>query len=238
MQKVSMEERGAMMSTAYGASGSFSAGGPFKLRTKPFIISIARNAVAHNKELEPSDVDFKVIAGGNVIVVGSESYDQTPHRTSFPGYEKESKIIVPRQEAFDLIASGLSKKAQQLEIEYKQKCLIAKRWSRISLVAAFSTIVTTIVTSVIIINYIYNATNVFIALLLMLITIFGIIILFFSFRRARLSSKRINECDDILLEIDKLCMIMKHVPTLKINDESKQLLEEIIIAETLTLSSN
>ena len=223
------------MITGYGASGSLEANGLLKPGDKSLISSIARSAVAHNKVLEPSDVDFRVVAGGNVVVVESEPYDQT-FRTSSSRHKKENGIVVPRKEAYDLIAAALNKKAQQLEPEYEQNYLKAKRWSRISLIAAFLTVTMTITTGIIFIYFIIFEIYNFTILVLIITNIFFAIILFLCLLKARLSTKRTNNHEDILLEIDKLYRIMQYVPTLKIKDEFKQLIEEIIIAEMLTLS--
>jgi hypothetical protein len=110
-----------MVTNSYRITGS--------LEMDALISNVARNAVANDRVVEAAEIDFKVDASGNVVLIGLEDQAQALWQTGkLTCLDQEQPIIVPRQEAFERIASATWKKVEQLKLIYEQMHRFANYW--------------------------------------------------------------------------------------------------------------
>ncbi|QBD78537.1 hypothetical protein EPA93_22085 [Ktedonosporobacter rubrisoli] len=202
------------------------------------ISSIARHAVVYDKVVEASDVHFKVEAGGNVVVVEPEKREQTARRA--PGKlashtKQERRIVVPRQVAYERIVEATREKIEQLEKLAVQSSTGARRWSQACLLITVIAAVNITITVLAILLPGFAARSLLLMLVITSLLCLGLVCLFFW--RARVKGMQTDFYYSNLQLIEKFYKIQKASVELDLDETTRSLLQEIIIARALGLTN-
>lgn len=205
-------------------------------QAETIIHDIARHAIAYDKVLEATDVDFRVDERGNVVVVEPESQMLLGQSEKAGGFGEDKLIIVPRQEAYERITYAAHKKGEQLRGVYDLAQKQAGCWSRCAWIAAMVATVGSLLTvfATVVLNISQEGHCVWL-LLLMGINIGNMIIMACSLWRARYNSRQASLYLDNFLEIGSFCEVLNMVSELPVDSVTRRRFQEIIIAQSLGL---
>ena len=207
------------------------------LQTGTIIHSIARHAVAHDKVLEATDVAFRVDARGNVVMVEPEGQTSLHQEEEMAHVEQQKHIVVPRQEAYERIVHAAHKKVEQLRSLYELTQGQASRWSRFSWIAVIITTLGILLAALTAVFLDVPQRHISGLTLLMGMNIGNMVIVGYLLWRAQQYSKQANIYLDSFLEIENFYEVINIVSELSVDDTTRGLLQEIIIAQSLGLHS-
>jgi len=201
------------------------------------ISSVARNAVVYDKIFEVDDVDFRVEAGGNVVVIEAGSHTASIRRANESACtEKENLIVVPREVAFERIADATQEKVDQLRKIYEKMCTRDKRWFYISGVAVVLACLSIALTGMAAASIALSSTlYVPVLLSLIIVSFVSIGIVGYTCRWAQIVSGQAKEYLDHFLQVEKFNETVKIVAELAVDETVRGALQEIIIAKSLGL---
>jgi hypothetical protein len=204
------------------------------LPTKTIIHSLARYAVAHDKVLETTDVAFRVDGRGNVLMVEPEKL--TTHHQDTP-LHREKCIVVPRQEAYERIVYATRKKMEQMRHLYEGVQKRAGSWTKISLIVVCIALLAIVLTVVAAVSLDILQKQNFWLFLFLLINMGNVMIVGYSLWQARKYSKQANIYLESYLEIENFYATISSAAQLPLDDKTRELLQEIFIAQSLGVPS-
>jgi hypothetical protein len=198
------------------------------LQAKTIIHSLARYAVAHDKVLETTDVAFRVDGRGNVLMVEPERF-ATRHQ--------EQCIVVPRQEAYERIVYATRKKMEQMRYLCEGVQKRARFWKKFSGIVVCIALLIVLLTAIaaVILNMLQE--QVFWFLLLFVINVGVLLIIGCLLWLTRQYSRRAHAYLESFLEIENFYETINAASQLPLGDKTRELLQEIFIAQSLGVDS-
>lgn len=205
------------------------------LQTKTIIHSLARYAVAHDKVLEATDVAFRVDGRGNVLMVEPEKL--AARHQEAPFNQEEQCIVVPRQEAYERIMYATRKKKEQMRYLCERMQKRSRSWTKASLAVVCLSLLVILLTvlAAVILNVLQGRT--FWPVLLVAINVSNLTIVGAVFWQARRYSKRATTYLESFLAIESFYETINAASQLPLSDKTRELFQEIFIAQSLGVDS-
>lgn len=194
-------------------------------RTEPpesIVCAVVKSAVAGQIVDDTGAASLKVEYGGNVQVI------------DFKNGAPNEKLVLPRKEAFELLARGTLKEIEQADRLYHKLLVEAKQWFIRSITVTVTLLVLLLCIVMGLALYIMPERYALVAInVTMAFALISAIIIFLCFRHLRSVHKRVELCCEQLAALQHIYTSIQFVWDLPATDVTRTLLEEALITKLL-----
>jgi hypothetical protein len=197
------------------------------------ISSIARSAVMCDTVAKTAGADFKVEAGGNVVVVNPNRQMQAYQSISA---QKEMRFVVPRKEAYERITRATQREVEQLTQLHMEDHARAIKWFRACILAVIIIIIDAVAAGVGILLQAVFGISIALLSIPILLSLLGLLIVGYMVHRWKQYGKQADAYLSDLVHIERFYDTIKTVAGLEVGDGARGQLQEILIARSLGLA--